>query len=101
MEKNDFQENTRYTVTLRDTSGKLRPANIYVLRRFDNAMIIRMTEREGILRKVPYEDVVKIVKSKTVAKQDYYYVPEAVLKESNWKDRTEIQHYSSAPHMGK
>lgn len=101
LEKNDFQENMRYTVTLRDTGGKLRPAKFYVMRRYNDAMIVRLTEREGILRKVAYADVLKIVKSSSVPVQDRYFIPEAILNEKNWKDRTEIQHYSSAPHMGK
>lgn len=101
MEKNDFHENVRYTVTWRDAGGKLRPANIYVMKRFEESMIVRQTEKEGLLRKIKYTDVVKIVKSAAVAVQDRCYVPEAVLHERNWKDRTEIQHYSSASHTGK
>ncbi len=100
MEKKDFQENVRYTVTVRD-NGKLRPANIYVMRCYNDAMIVRLTEREGILRKIGYADVEKIVKSTPVPVQDRYYVPEAVLQEGSWKERNEIQHYSSSPHAGK
>ena len=101
MDKKDFIENTRYTVTLRQANGQLRPANIYVQRLFKDSMIIRQTDREGLLRKLAYADVLRIVSSKTVPKQDWYHVPDAILQESNWEDRSEIYHYSSAPHMGK
>lgn len=101
MKKDDFKQDTRYTVTLKDESGKMRPANLYVMRMHDDGMIVRMTDKDGRLTKLAYEDVVKIVKEQSVPKQDRFYVPEAVLQEANWKDRKTWEHYSSSPHMGK
>lgn len=101
MNKSDFSENVRYTITYKDAEGKLRPLGIYVMRLLEEAMIVRMTQKEGVLRKLAYTDVVKIVKSQAVAKKDRYYVPDALLSEQHWADRTEIPHYSSAPNMGK
>jgi len=100
VEKTEFHENMRYTLTVKD-ENKLRPLNVYIMKLHNDGMIVRLTEKEGILKKILYENVFKIVKSQEVPKQDRFFVPEAVLSEKNWKDRNEIQHYSSAPHMGK
>ena len=101
MEKQDFEENTRYTLTRRDETGKLRPESVYVYRTYDDFMIARRTNNDGKLLKIAYEDVTKIVKTKKVAKEDWFYIPDAVLEEGTWKDRTSMERYSSAPHMGK
>jgi len=101
LKKDDFAPHTRYTVTWRDPQGRLRPANIYVYRLYDSFMIARMTDQSGVLYKFAYEDIVKIVKINAVAKEDQFYIPDAVLKESTWTDRTSMQRYSSSPHMGK
>lgn len=101
MNKTDFEPHVRYTVTLRDEKEKLRAANIYVLKLHTDGMVVRMTEREGLLRKLKYEDVICIVKATPVAKSAHYSTPEAILDEKNWKNRTEIQHYGSAPNAGK
>jgi hypothetical protein len=101
VEKQDFHEHVRYTLTVKDSDNKLRPMNVYILKLHDDNMIARMTDKEGILRKIKYEDVIKIVHEKAVPKQDHYIVPAALLLEKNWADRDEIQHYSNSPHMGK
>lgn len=101
MNKSDFEPHVRYTVTLRDAQEKLRPANIYVLKLHTDGMVVRMTERDGLLRKLKYEDVILIVKATRVPAAQHYSTPEAVLEEKNWKNRTELQHYASAPHAGK
>jgi len=101
VEKSNFQQDTRYTVTLRDSEGKLRPSSFYVLALHDDGMIARLTEREGILRKISYADVVKIVKQQSVSAQNRFCVPSALLSAKHWANKTEIQHYSSSPHMGK
>jgi hypothetical protein len=101
MEKKLFAPDTRYTVTLRDASGRLRAANIYVYRLYDGFMIVRMTEREGVLRKLRYEEVVRIVRTVAVAREDRFLVPEAVLAEAMWKDRETMERYSSGPGRGK
>ena len=101
MEKNDFKPDTRYTVTWRDGNGKLRPGNFYVYRVYEKFMIARMTDKSGLLLKIPYDDIVKIVREFPVNKQDQFYIPAAVLDEKVWKDRTVMERYSSAPHLGK
>ncbi len=101
MDKADFQPDTRYTITWRAPDGKLRPANIYVYRCYDNFMIARMTDKAGLLHKIPYEDVIKIVRTHPVDKQNAYYIPPQVLEEKLWKDRSVMERYSTSPHMGK
>ena len=97
----DFNQDTRYTLTAKDENGKLRPMNVYVMRLHKDGMIVRMTDKDAGLVKLPYEDVVKIVAKKEIPEQNRYYIPDAVLAENNWKGRRSLQHYSSSPHMGK
>lgn len=101
MDKKDFEQDTRYTVTLRDDNNKLRPANLYVMRKHDDGMVVRMTDKAASLIKIKYDNVIKIVDKKTVSEQDHFTTPDAVLDEANWKDRTSLDHYSSSSHMGK
>lgn len=101
VEKKDFQADTRYTVTLRDEAGKLRPANLYVYRLYEDFMIVRLTNSDGLLRKLKYDDVLKIVKTTAVPKEDRFTIPEAVLKEAVWKDRSSMFRYSTGPRRGK
>ena len=101
MDKTEFKTDTRYKITWRDMEGKLRPANVYVYRLYEKFMIARMTDKGGLLHKIPYENVVKIVHEIDVPKQNHFYIPAAVLDEKNWKDRTVMDRYSSSPHMGK
>ncbi len=101
MPKDDFKENTRYTITWRAPDGKLRPANIYVYKTFATAMIARMTDKSGFLYKIGYDDVIKIVKTVAVDKEYQFAIPAAVLDEKIWKDRSVMERYSSAPNMGK
>jgi hypothetical protein len=101
MKKEDFYQDHRYTLTYTDSEDKLRPVSVYVLALHEDAMIVRLTEKEGILRKIPYDTVRKIVKSQAVSEQNRYYVPDAILAATHWGDKNEIQHYASAPNMGK
>lgn len=101
MQKDDFKENTRYTITLRGQDGKLRPANIYVYKQFAAAMIARMTDKSGFLHKIAYDDVTKIVKTLPVDAQHQFAIPAPVLDEKTWKDRNVMERYSSASNMGK
>ncbi|QKT04375.1 hypothetical protein HUS23_11430 [Ectothiorhodospiraceae bacterium 2226] len=101
MEKKDFQPDTRYTVTMRDEAGKLRPANLYVYRLYDDFMIVRLTNNDGLLRKMKYDDIIKIVKTTQVRPEERFTIPDAVLKEAVWKDRNSMFRYSSAPQRGK
>ncbi len=101
MNKSDFHENTRYTLTWIDENGKARPGNIYVMKLHDDGMIVRFTEKAAVLKKLAYENVVRVIKTTKVAEKDRFYIPDAVLAEAHWKDRSELFHYSSAPHVGK
>ena len=101
VDKSSFKENTRYTITWRTPDGKMRPANIYVYKMFEASMIARMTDSGGLLHKIAYVDVLKIVKEKAVDKEDQFSIPSAVLDEKVWKDRSVMERYSSSPHMGK
>ena len=101
MEKSDFSEHQRLTVTWRDEGGKLRPANIYIFKMYDEFMIARMTDKDGLLRKIPYGDILKVVKEHAVSEEDRFFIPDAVLNEKVWKDRSTMMRYSSSPHMGK
>ncbi len=101
MDKSNFKENTRYTITWRTADGKLRPANIYIYKLFDNAMIARMTDKSGFLYKINYSDITKIVAEIPVTKENQFTIPAAVLDEKIWKDRTIMERYSTSPHMGK
>lgn len=101
MDKSNFKQDTRYTITLRDAEGKLRPANIYVYRLYENFMIARLTEKDGMLYKLAYTDILKIVKESAVDSENKFMIPASILDEKVWKDRTMMQRYSSSPHMGK
>ncbi len=102
MEKKDFAVDTRYVLTLSDPEGgRLRPANVYVYRLYDDYMIARMTDREGSLRKIPYDQVVRIVRTIPVPPERRFMVPAALLDERIWKERSSLTMYSSSPALGK
>lgn len=101
MDKTAFKQDARYTVTWRDPEGRLRPANFYVFRVYDKFMIARETSGEGLLRKIAYEDVLKIAQEQAVDADHRYAIPAAVLDEKNWRERTVMERYSSSPGLGK
>ncbi len=101
MDKSNFKQDTRYTITLRDAEGKLRPSNIYVYRLYENFMIARLTEQDGMLYKLAYTDILKIVIELAVDAEHKFMIPASILDEKIWKDRTMMQRYSSSPSMGK
>lgn len=101
MNKSNFHENTRYAITLKDESGRLRPANIYVYKLHDDFMIARFTDKSGMLNKIPYDKVVKIVKTVEVAPEARFMVPDIMLSAKTWQTRTSMQTYSSSPRVGK
>lgn len=101
MEKTDFKTDTRYTLTWRNAEGKLRPINVYVYRLYEKFMIARMTDKDGFLYKIAYDDIIKIVIEKSVDPDEYFAIPAAVLDEKNWKDRNVMQRYSTSPGIGK
>ena len=101
LKKDDFKPDTRYTVAWRTYDGRIRPANLYVYRLYDNFLIARMTDSSGFLYKIGYDQILRIVKEKSVTPAERFYIPDAVLKESTWKDRVVMERYSSSPRAGK
>ncbi len=103
MDKNDFQVDGHYAVTLKDENGKLRAANIYVHSMENDYMIVRRTSGGdvGLLLKLPYEDVVKIARTHRVLDPKKFMVPAALLKPKLWEGRDSMRAYSSAPGLGK
>jgi len=101
LEKNDFAEGMRYAATLKDANGKLRPANFFVYKLFDDFMIARMTDKAGLVHKIAYADVVKIVKTIKVASPKHFMLPDQLLNPKIWATRTTMQAYGSAPGLGK
>ncbi|MFN7086426.1 MAG: hypothetical protein ACK4N4_07345 [Burkholderiales bacterium] len=101
MDKTDFKADTRYTITWRTPEGKVRPANIYVYRVFDDFLVARLSGGDGLLRKITYPEILKIVAMQEVAPNQRYRVPPALLDEKTWRDRVVMAHYSSSPQLGK
>lgn len=101
LDKSAFKEDTRYTIAWRDTHGVLRPANIYVFRVYEKFMVVRMTQGDGLLCKIIYDDVTRIVQEVPVEKHNRYLVPAAVLEEANWRDVSVMERYSTSPRLGK
>lgn len=99
--KQAFQPDTRYTLTWKDENGRERPLNVYVYRAYDSFMVTRETSGPGLVRKIAYADVVRIVHEQPVAPEARFFLPAAVLDEKNWRDRTVMQHYATAPGLGK
>ena len=101
MEKQDFREHTRYTITRRDEHGHLRAKNIYIYRLYSDFTIARLLDTSGLLRTLHYADVTKIVTTTGVPRSRRFLLPEAVLAEANWTDRSTMQIDSSSPALGK
>ncbi len=103
MEKSDFATNGHYAVTLRNREGKLRAANLYVHRLEDEYLIARHTSGSdvGLLVKLGYDDVVRIVRTHPVLDKKRFMIPDAMLKPKIWATRDSMRTYSSAPGLGK
>lgn len=101
MDKKDFQPDTRYTITWQDPEGRVQAANIYVFRVHDEFMITRLTGADGVLRKIRFPEVLKIVKEEPVAPQARLFVPAALLDAKVWRDRMVMQHTGGSPQRGK
>lgn len=101
MDKSSFNPDTRYTIAWQDPHGRVQPAIIYVYRVHEKFMIARMTGGDGLLRKIAYADVHKIVSADAVAARDRTYLPAALLDEKAWGGRTVMQHYAGSPQRGK
>lgn len=101
MDKQAFKPDTRYTLACRDEVGRVRPLNVYVYRVYDQFMIAREAGASGLVRKIPYAGVERIVKEQPVAPDERFFLPAGVLDEKAWRDRDVMQHYASAPGRGK
>lgn len=101
MDKNDFKPDTRYTITWQTADGRAQPANIYVYRVYDGFLVARLTGADGLLRKIAYPEILKIVSVKAVEPARRYAVPAPLLDEKTWRDRVVMAHYSSSPRLGK
>jgi len=103
VDKSAFSKDGHYAVTLRSPDGRLRPANIYVHRTEDGYMIARHTSGPdvGLLIKLGYDSVVKIVRTHPVLDRKRFMIPEAMLKPQLWETHDTMRTYSSAPGLGK
>ena len=101
MDKTDFKPDTRCTITWRTPDGRVQPANIYVYRVFDDFLVARLIGGDGLLRKITYPEILKVVATQEVAPSQRYRVPPALLDEKTWRDRVVMEHYSSSPLLGK
>jgi hypothetical protein len=101
MDKAAFRPDTRYTLACRDAQGRIRPLNVYVYRTYETFMVAREAGASGLVRKLAYDAVERIVKEAEVAPEARFFLPPGVLDEKNWRDRTVMQHYASAPGRGK
>ncbi|MCG6876953.1 MAG: hypothetical protein LJE97_17830 [Betaproteobacteria bacterium] len=101
MDRAAFKADTRYTLTWRDETGRERPLNVYVYRVYEKFMIVRETSGPGLVRKVAFDDVARIVHETPVPPPARFFLPAAVLDEKNWRERAVMQHYASAPGLGK
>ncbi len=101
MDKSHFKPDTRYVLTLRDAKGSVRPANLYVYRLYDKFMVARSMSGDGLLRKVALRRVERVVDESPVPAAERFFMPSALLDEANWRERSEMQVYASAPGRGK
>ena len=101
MQKDDFRPDTRVTLVVRDAAGRPRPANLYVYRAYDGFLVARAQGEDGLVRKVPYDTVERIVSATEVPPPQRYALPAAILDEKAWRGRDTMQHYASSPGRGK
>lgn len=101
MNREDFQEDTRYDLTVRDGRGRQRPTCVYVYRLFDDFMVVRNMQGDGLLQKLRFGDIDRIVRTAEVADSDRFALPEALLQAKFWVDRDTVEAYSSSPAVGK
>ncbi len=103
MDKNSFAVDHHYTVTLREAGDKLRPANLYVHQLADAYMIARRTDgtRSGLLFKINYDDIQRVVKELDVVSEKRFQLPQALLHPKIWAERDVFNAYASGPGLGK
>jgi hypothetical protein len=96
-----FRPDTRYTIAWRGADGRVRPARIEVLRTHGDFLIARLTGGDGLLHKIAYADIVKVVDAAAVEPAARCRVPAALLEADVWRERDTMQHYVSSPAKGK
>ena len=64
-------------------------------------MVARSTSGDGLVRKMNYADIERIVDQTPVPAAERYLLRAAVLDEKNWRARTVMQHYATSPGRGK
>jgi hypothetical protein len=101
MNKDDFKPDTRCTISWRNPQGRVQAANVYVFKVCERFLIGRLTGDDALLRKIDYQDVLKVVSTTDVAPVDRYALPAAVTDENTWRDRVVMQHYATSPRRGK
>jgi hypothetical protein len=101
MDKKAFNPDTRYTLVHRDATGRSRPMNIYAYRAYAEFLVARDLSGAGLLRKIPYGEIERIVRAEPVAPEARYLLPAGILDERNWRDRAAMQHYATSPGRGK
>mgnify|MGYP007099543146 CR=1 FL=1 len=101
MDKSNFSEDTRYTLTVKDSAGKQRPANVFVYRTHEDFMIARATDKDGLIIKIAYSDVMRIVKEQHVEPNAAWKLAEVTLSAETWADRDHMRTYSTSSGIGK
>ena len=64
-------------------------------------MLARSMSGDGLLRKIAYDDVERIVEENAVPERERFALPAGVLDEKSWAERSEMQLYASSPGRGK
>jgi hypothetical protein len=101
MTRDDFRSDTRCTISWRNPQGRVQPATVYIFKVCERFLIGRMAGDDALLRRIDYEDVLKVVSVADVAPADRYTLPAAMADEKAWRDRVVMQHYSTSPRRGK
>lgn len=101
VDKSSFKPDTRYTITLRKADTTVSPADIYVFRAYDKFLVARLAGADGLLRRIDYAQIERVVRLMEVPANARYQVPAALLDEKSWMSRNVMQHYASSPSKGK
>jgi len=101
LDKTLFRPDTACTITWKDAGGTPRPLNIYIYRVYDGFLVARVTMGAGPLRRIGYDEILRIVAEHPAEGAKQRHVPPVLLEEKFWRDRTELAHYASSPALGK
>jgi hypothetical protein len=101
MDASAFQPDSRVMATLREPGGVPRPGRFYVLRAHPDFLVVRMADGEGLLRRIDYGTIERIVETLPIAPRDRIAVPAALLEAAFWQSRATLAHYGSSAARGK